>query len=166
MVYSGSTSVFCGASVITSKHVLTAAHCTQAVKDYGFTYQVMVGAHSLTTAAKSQQILDASKYIQHPSYSSSTYDNDISIIVLKKSIDFTSTEIRPVCLPTSASNDYASVTATVSGWGALKYQGSQPDVLMEVDVPTMTNTKCKTYYNDGSITNNMICAGFQAGGKD
>ncbi|CAL4059096.1 unnamed protein product, partial [Meganyctiphanes norvegica] len=165
MIYKGSTDVFCGGSVICSKHILTAAHCTQAVKDHGLKYQVLVGAHDLTSAAPSQLILNAQKYIQHKNYNSANQDNDIAIIVLENSIDFTSTQIRPVCLPESDADAYDSVTATVSGWGTLSSGGSQPDELQEVDVPTMSNNQCKNSYGS-SITANMLCAGYNAGGKD
>jgi len=164
MVYSGSN-VFCGASVIGSKHLLTAAHCTQAVTDYGIDYQVLVGAHSLSNPASSQERFNPAKFIQHSGYDDSTYDNDIAIIVLSGEIDFTKSQVRPVCLPDSDSNTYDSVTATVSGWGALESGGGSPDVLMEVDVPTMSNTACSNSYQ-GAITANMLCAGYEEGGKD
>jgi len=166
MVYSGTSSVFCGGSVIGSKHILTAAHCTQAVTDYSLKYQVLVGAHNLTNSAESELRLDAIRFIQHADYDSSTYDNDIAIIVLKGSgISFANSDVRPVCLPTSDDNDYDDVDAIVSGWGALESGGKQPDVLMEVTVPTMTNTKCLKYYPNG-ITDNMLCAGYKEGMRD
>jgi len=165
MVYYGSSQVFCGASVIGSKHLLTAAHCTQAVTDYNLDYQVLLGAHGLTNSASSQERFPAVEFIQHPAYDSSTYDNDISIIVIDGTVDFTLSQIRPVCLPANAANDYAYLTATVSGWGTLESGGSQPDVLMEVDVPTMSNSDCQNAYGN-AITDNMLCAGYDEGKKD
>merc|ERR1712106_195217 len=128
-------------------------------------YQVILGAHGLTNSASSQERFNAVKFIQHPDYDSSTYDQDISIIVIDGSVDFTLSQIRPVCLPANDANDYDSVTATVSGWGTLESGGSQPDVLMEVDVPTMSNSNCKNAYGNG-ITANMLCAGYDEGGQD
>jgi len=165
MVYKYSSSVFCGASVIGSKHILTAAHCTQAVTDYNINYQVLLGAHGLTSSASSEERFNAVRFIQHKDYDGSTYDTDIAIIVLAGSIDFTSSQIRPVCLPDNDSDDYDSVTATVSGWGTLESGGSQPDVLMEVDVPTMSNSDCRNSYGN-AITDNMLCAGYDEGLRD
>ncbi|CAL4131309.1 unnamed protein product, partial [Meganyctiphanes norvegica] len=165
LVISGTSQVFSGASVIGSNHILTAAHTIQGVIDNDISYQVLVGAHGLTNAASSQLILNADRFIQHPGFDSTLLDNDIAIIVLRDSIDFTSSEVRPVCLPNSDADAYDSVTATVSGWGTTSFEGSQPDVLMEVDVPTMSNSKCQISYGN-FITDNMICAGFDAGGKD
>ncbi|CAL4084575.1 unnamed protein product, partial [Meganyctiphanes norvegica] len=132
MVLFRATSLFCGGSVISSKHIITAAHCTEAVTTNRWDYQVLVGAHDLTSAAASQLIFNADRFIQHSDYDNAKLDNDISIIVLSDSIDFTNSKVRPVCLPDSNDNAYDSVTATVSGWGALESGGSFPDVLMEV----------------------------------
>uniref|UniRef100_A0A8C9XUD5 trypsin n=1 Tax=Sander lucioperca TaxID=283035 RepID=A0A8C9XUD5_SANLU len=41
-----------------------------------------------------------------------------------------------------------------------------PGNLMEVNVPIVGNRECNCDYGVGSITNNMICAGLRAGGKD
>lgn len=39
-----------------------------------------------------------------------------------------------------------------------------PQTLQEVSVPIVSNTKCSASY--GSLTSNMMCAGFSEGGKD
>lgn len=41
-----------------------------------------------------------------------------------------------------------------------------PQVLMEVEVPIVGNRQCNCDYGVGRITDNMICAGLRAGGKD
>lgn len=45
--------------------------------------------------------------------------------------------------------------------------GSFPIILREVNVPIVGNSECQCYYEgDKVITENMICAGIRAGGKD
>ena len=46
---------------------------------------------------------------------------------------------------------------TVSGWGTTSSGGSQPTVLLRVDVPGISNAQCSQNY--GGITSNMLCAG-------
>lgn len=41
-----------------------------------------------------------------------------------------------------------------------------PQTLQEVDVPVVGNRQCNCNNGVGSITDNMICAGLSAGGKD
>ena len=73
------------------------------------------------------------------------------------------TVVQPICLP-EPGQDYDNVTALVTGWGRLESRGSQPDILQEVEVETMTNRACARSHGDHKITNNMICAGSQ--GRD
>lgn len=40
-----------------------------------------------------------------------------------------------------------------------------PQRLQEVSLPIVSNSRCNRLYN-GEITNNMICAGLEEGGKD
>ena len=41
-----------------------------------------------------------------------------------------------------------------------------PKTLQEVEVPVLGNRQCNCLNGVGKITNNMICAGVLAGGKD
>ena len=43
-----------------------------------------------------------------------------------------SASVSPACLPASASTNYDSVQAEVTGWGTLSSGGSQPSVLQKV----------------------------------
>ena len=71
-----------------------------------------------------------SQWINHPSYSSSTQNNDFAIIKLGSPVVF-SERVSPVCLP-SASTNYDARVATVTGWGTLSSGGSQPNILQKV----------------------------------
>lgn len=54
-----------------------------------------------------------------------------------------------------------------AGWGTLYENGMPSCRLRQVDVPIIDNEDCsKTNYTGGLITDNMICAGHETGGKD
>jgi len=53
----------------------------------------------------------------------------------------------------------------VLGWGAIRENGPSSDQLLRVDVPIISNAECSRNYG-GGITGNMICAGYEQGGKD
>jgi len=144
---------FLGGTLISSITVLTAAHC----KTSTFLFQVVVGEHDVTRNDGEQRISPA-QWIDHPSYNSNNNDNDFALIRLSQDVTF-SNSVMPACLPDSTRN-YDNVLATVTGWGTLSSGGSQPNVLYEVNVDTMTNAACTsgTSYSSSEITSNMICA--------
>jgi secreted trypsin-like serine protease len=103
--------------------------------------------------------------INHPNYDTSTSDNDIALIQLSSSVDFTD-YIKPVCLATDGSVFSAGTISWVTGWGAIRSGVAlpSPQRLQEVDVPVVSNEQCKNSYS--TLTDNMICAGLTQGGKD
>ena len=71
--------------------------------------------------------------------------------------DFSLVGTAPVCLPQPGQTWEPGTTVTVSGWGALSYGGSSPDILQTVDMPLISNDECRSYYG-ATITDDMICA--------
>ena len=160
LVISTSTRPDCGGSILSSRTILTAAHCTAGSAASSIT--VVAAEHDWTVADGELRFSVCSK-TEHPAYESSTVDYDFSILTLCSDISFTQ-DASPVCLPTQSGPAYDGVLATVSGWGTLVAGGSQPTQLMEADVTTLTNPACNAAYGAGSITESMICAA--ALGKD
>lgn len=62
---------------------------------------------------------------------------------------------------------FAGDKAIVTGWGAIREGGPVSSVLREVIVPIISNAECRNMkYPARKITDNMLCAGYQQGGKD
>ena len=77
--------------------------------------------------------------------------------------------IRPACLPENDDNDYAGYPAIVSGWGTTESGGEVSPFLQFVDVNVLSNTECTgpSYgYGSDQITDQMLCANVEGGGKD
>jgi len=158
---SGDRRPFCGATLISSKEVLTAAHCTES----GNARYVVLGEHMLFSN-DGQKVVRVCNVIDSPRWDSSKTNYDFSILRLCEEVAFQK-EIMPVCLPTSTSTNYDNREAVISGWGTLSSGGFSPSSLYEVTVNTMSNAQCtasNTDYTTNHITSAMLCAG--ARGKD
>lgn len=178
-----SGSHFCGGSLLNANTVITAAHCSvSSVIGAVSGLKVRVGslvsfATSLplsinqmaNTALQSRTsggtLVGVSSVTVHPSYSSSLQDFDVAIWKLSTSVP-TSGTVGYVSLPASGSDPAAGSTVTTAGWGTLSSGGSSPTVLYKVSVPVVSRTSCRASYGTSAITNNMVCAGLTAGGKD
>jgi len=85
---------FCGGSIISRSHILTAAHCT--IDSFASTLRVYVGSTSLSSTV---QVRSVSTITNHPSYSSSNYLNDIAILKLSSPLDLDTAGVDLICLP-------------------------------------------------------------------
>ena len=146
---------FCGGTLISAQHVMTAAHC---VGRNGGNWDVIVGEHYVTSSSDGTRHAKC-RHTPHPQYNRRTVNNDFAIVHLQTPVQI-GTRAIPACLPTSrlSGNFLAGKSLTVSGWGDLSSGGYAPDVLHKVDVPGITNAACNEVLK-GSITSNMLCAG-------
>ena len=162
----GSNSPDCGGTLISDRHVLTAAHCTRSL---GYEGEIIVAEHD-TTSPEDGTRHTYSLFTDHPLYDRNTYDYDFSILHLDKPVQIGARAI-PACLPpTDFKGDYLSEkNMTVSGWGKLcgSFFCPSPTVLHSAGVPGMTNAICNqpNFYNN-SITDSMLCAGYAGGEID
>jgi len=151
----------CGGSLIHPKYLASAAHC---VPDSA-SGTIIMGAHAISHGGK--QRIPVLKFHVHPSWNEpSMFDHDMSIIELKNPAAITK-EVIPICLPHKTTCFGTRTPCVVTGWGLTDENGGFPDKLQEVAVRLMDPSTCKQYvgYKD-TVTDNMICAGYESGGKD
>ncbi|KAM4874510.1 trypsin-5-like isoform 2-T2 [Thomomys bottae] len=147
----------CGGSLINDQWVVSAAHC------YNTRIQVRLGEHNIRVLEGNEQFITATKTIRHPSFNSTTLNNDIMLIKLASPVTINS-QVAPVALPTSCAP--AGTQCLISGWGnTLSFGVKNPDLLQCLKAPVLSQSVCEASY-PGNITKNMFCAGFIEGGKD
>jgi len=160
--------VWCGATLISDQWIMTAAHCTDGSSASDI--DVIIGDHDYDTETETMSLrLPVAQIINHEDYDTDTINNDFALLKLAEPIDFAAyPHIRPACLPQNDDNDYTGYPAIVSGWGTTSSGGDVSNYLQYVDVNVLSNDVCRNDYGYGpdQITDNMLCANVEGGGKD
>ncbi|XP_068200999.1 chymotrypsinogen A-like [Palaemon carinicauda] len=155
---------YCGGSIINKRWVLTAAQCNVISED-----QVIVGLHSWGSPPATRRRVDIEAVVTHEQFNRETKENDIALLRLAEDLNFSDLSVAPVCLPFPGTTEtFADIKATATGWGVLEYGTSVfPSELQEVEVDVVNNSVCMEAYGKfHTITDNMLCAGAEGGGKD
>lgn len=116
--------------------------------------------------AKGGTVVQVAKIHQHESYNPSVIDYDYSILEIEDPIVFDKT-MQPIELPEFEEAVEDGTMLEVSGWGNTQNPLESGAILREAQVPKVSHDDCnKAYSSYGGITDRMICAGYQEGGKD
>lgn len=134
--------VFCGATIISTRHLLTAAHCFAGQKLRNLL--VLVGDDNTTSAVDTPYTATyrIAQVTLHPEFVFNEAEHDIAIVKTFDTIEFNE-GVNVVCLPFKfATNDFANEIVEVLGWGTMEFSGPKAEKLMKVKLSVITNEKC------------------------
>jgi len=149
---------YCGATLISDTHVLTAAHCLAPFKKEDIL--VKLGEYDFETEGETgDQTFTVQSMKNHENYNDVTFENDIAIIKLDRPA-ILSNSVWPICLP-PASERFTNRRAFVIGWGTIYFGGPVSSTLQEVNVRVWEPSECKKNYAtlDRTVLDTMLCAG-------
>ncbi|KAH8376258.1 hypothetical protein KR200_003029, partial [Drosophila serrata] len=153
----GSSSAWCGGSLIGNEWVLTAAHCTDGVDSL----EVYLGS-TVRSSPKVKHHVDKKDIIIHAEWNSRTLRNDISLVRIPR-VEFSSA-IDRVELPKHESHysSYDGDDVIASGWGRTSDDsGAVAAHLQFAHMKVISNSECKrTYYT--TIRDSNICVSTSA----
>jgi chymotrypsin len=154
---------FCGCSIISSRTILTAAHCV----DQARSVQVILGAQNINQNEPEQvrYTVSSSAVRVHENWNSQQIANDIALITLPSAITFNQ-YIQKVNLPrwSDQGKDYLNQDCTTSGWGKPSDASSgTSSALRYVHTSVMSNAACRNVFGNFVRDNNICATG--SGGK-
>ncbi|XP_014007903.1 LOW QUALITY PROTEIN: coagulation factor X [Salmo salar] len=154
---------FCGGTILNKYFILTAAHCMNQTRSF----YVVLGEFDTEVKDGQEAIHQVEQVFIHRSYISTTYHNDISLVMLKDPIKFTQ-YILPACLP---ERDFAEKVlmkrpdGLVSGFGRVGEAKQPSTILLRLTVPYVPRATC-LQSSQHKISNRMFCAGYDKEKKD
>ncbi|GLH11370.1 Venom serine protease 34 [Gryllus bimaculatus] len=174
LVDSSLRKVYCGATIISNRYALTAAHCTvgRNVAQVG----LLVGDHDVsvvnrktvkrhyyelptgsdTNAAALYKLL---YFKVHPYYNQDPKvekDNDIALARVDGAIKM-SREVMPACLPFRWRDyDFTSAKVEVTGWGTTEFGGATSNVLLKADLYVQSPAQCSAVFGN-TVSYRQMC---------
>ncbi|KAM4904633.1 suppressor of tumorigenicity 14 protein-like [Sylvia borin] len=158
----------CGASVISSRWLVSAAHCFLDSGSVRYSvpmgWRAYMGSHTINEKSNRVAVRSITRILVHPQYDQSTSDYDIALLEMETPVLFDEL-VQPICLPSTSRVFLYGTVCYVTGWGAIKENSHLAKTLQEARVRMINQSVCNKLYDD-LITSRMLCAGNLSGGVD
>uniref|UniRef100_A0AAV2KZX4 Transmembrane protease serine 9 n=1 Tax=Knipowitschia caucasica TaxID=637954 RepID=A0AAV2KZX4_KNICA len=151
----------CGATLIYSKWMVTAAHCFKSDPNPD-NWAVSLG--SVLRSGVGALVIPIQRVLIHPHFNSTNMNYDMALLELLVPAP-TSYTIQSICLPSAAHRFMKSAECYITGWGSMREGGSLTNLLQKAAVSIIEQADCQLSYGN-VLSPNMMCAGHMDGGKD
>jgi secreted trypsin-like serine protease len=159
----------CGASIIDTWWILTAAHCVESRmigyndtrRDDPENFRVVMGITELNNLIDAQ-IIKIDMIIKHERWEPNPYlgyPNDIALLRLVEEVDLNLENVELACIASDYNFNFTGEECWITGWGLMSSQDDYiPNNLQEAYTPAISNELCNEL-NFGYIRDSHICPG-------
>ena len=148
----------CGASILNSRWLLTAAHCLGGSISQ---YSVVVGMHDRAQRQGNPVRHSIRRTILHPKWENNGakgWPNDIALIEVNSPMDLNDRYAGAITMA-SPGQSFVGSTCYVIGWGLTSQNGQRAPVLKETQVDVYTNEECSRQNGSNMVHDFHICVG-------
>nr|XP_055032246.1 neurotrypsin [Misgurnus anguillicaudatus] len=151
----------CGATLINSCWLLTAAHCFKRFGSEASRYVVKLGDYHTQEQDDFERVLSPEHIHVHRKYRTESWEHDVALIRLKgaegKCVAF-NPHTNAACLPAPGSMwGKRPSSCVITGWGVTDTE--HPNTLLQAWVPLLPSWQCKKRYGERFTSHDMLCAG-------